>query len=48
MSATQTNKIEIIKAATSKIKDVDFENLTIMGHSFGGGNKLIYTNFYLF
>jgi len=27
MSATQTNKIEIIKAATSKIKDVDFDNL---------------------
>lgn len=28
MSATQTNKIEIIKAATSKIKDVDFDNLS--------------------
>lgn len=27
MSATQINKIEIIKAATSKINDVDFENL---------------------
>jgi branched-chain amino acid aminotransferase len=27
MSATQTNKIEIIKAATSKIQDVDFDNL---------------------
>ena len=27
MSATQTNKIEIIKATTSKIQDVDFENL---------------------
>ncbi len=27
MSATQTNKIAIIKAATSKIKDVDFDNL---------------------
>lgn len=27
MSATQTNKIEIIKATTSKIKDVDFDNL---------------------
>jgi branched-chain amino acid aminotransferase len=28
MSATQTNKIEIIKAATSKINEVDFENLS--------------------
>jgi branched-chain amino acid aminotransferase len=28
MSATQTNKIEIIKAATSKINDVDFSNLS--------------------
>jgi branched-chain amino acid aminotransferase len=27
MSATQTNKIEIIKAATSKINGVDFDNL---------------------
>lgn len=27
MSATQTNKIEIIKAATSKINQVDFDNL---------------------
>jgi branched-chain amino acid aminotransferase len=27
MSATQTSKIEIIKATTSKIKDVDFDNL---------------------
>jgi branched-chain amino acid aminotransferase len=27
MSATQTNKIEIIKAATSKINEVDFDNL---------------------
>ena len=27
MSATQTNKIEIVKASTSKIKDVDFDNL---------------------
>ncbi|HQK40200.1 branched chain amino acid aminotransferase [Flavobacterium alvei] len=27
MSTTQTNKIEIIKASTSKIKDVDFDNL---------------------
>jgi branched-chain amino acid aminotransferase len=27
MSATQTNKIEIIKATTSKIQDVDFDNL---------------------
>ena len=27
MSATQTNKIEIIKATTSKIKEVDFDNL---------------------
>ncbi len=27
MSATQTSKIEIIKAATSKINEVDFENL---------------------
>ncbi len=27
MSATQTNKIEIIKAVTSKIKEVDFDNL---------------------
>ena len=27
MSATQTNKIEIIKASTSKIKEVDFDNL---------------------
>jgi branched-chain amino acid aminotransferase len=28
MSATQTNKIEITKATTSKINDVDFENLS--------------------
>lgn len=28
MSATQTNKIEIIKAATSKINEVDFDNLS--------------------
>ena len=28
MSATQTNKIEIIKAPTSKINEVDFENLS--------------------
>lgn len=27
MSATQTNKVEIFKAATSKINDVDFDNL---------------------
>lgn len=27
MSTTQTNKIEIIKASTSKIKDVDFDNI---------------------
>ena len=27
MSATQTNKIEIIKATSSKIKEVDFDNL---------------------
>lgn len=27
MSTTQTNKIEIIKATTSKIQDVDFDNL---------------------
>jgi branched-chain amino acid aminotransferase len=28
MSTTQTNKIDIIKAATSKINEVDFENLS--------------------
>ena len=28
MSTTQTNKIEIIKAATSKINEVDFDNLS--------------------
>jgi branched-chain amino acid aminotransferase len=28
MSTTQTNKIEIIKSATSKINEVDFENLS--------------------
>jgi branched-chain amino acid aminotransferase len=28
MSATQTNKIDIIKATTSKINEVDFENLS--------------------
>ena len=28
MSATQNKKIEIIKAATSKINEVDFENLS--------------------
>ena len=28
MSTTQANKIEIIKAATSKINEVDFENLS--------------------
>jgi branched-chain amino acid aminotransferase len=28
MSATQTNKIEIIKAATTKINEVDFEHLS--------------------
>ncbi len=28
MSTTQTNKIEIIKAATTKINEVDFENLS--------------------
>lgn len=28
MSATQTNKIEIIKAVTSKIQNVDFDNLS--------------------
>lgn len=28
MSATQTNKIEIIKTATSKINEVDFDNLS--------------------
>jgi D-arabinose 5-phosphate isomerase GutQ len=27
MSATQTHKIEIIKAATSKINDVDFADI---------------------
>lgn len=33
MSTIQTNKIEIIKAATSKIKEVDFDNL-IFGEVF--------------
>jgi branched-chain amino acid aminotransferase len=28
MSTTQTSKIEIIKAATTKINEVDFENLS--------------------
>jgi hypothetical protein len=31
MSTTHANKIDIIKAATSKINEVDFENLFRIG-----------------
>jgi branched-chain amino acid aminotransferase len=33
MSTTHTNKIDIIKAATSKINEVDFDNLALVRYS---------------